>query len=440
MQLTVLSDADVRSLLHALTKEDVLSMQATLGDALHYYSAGDDTENGCSASQQPSRIQLTNKDGTTTLFMPGCSDQSIGVKVLTVGESRPRINSIQSSLSSFSMTSSTDIPPFPVSSRDSGLGTESLSSDVSSTISKDSITTPSGTLTLMDTSGRAKAFINAAELTAFRTALASTMIFSRRQNVHDVVIFGAGKQAYWHARLALLLRGPDIHHLNIINRSFDNGIELLKTLFKSPWPTEFPKPKTEVITPSHTEYDRHLKNLIRSASILFCTTPATTPLFPAEILTNTEGRKKGRYIALIGSYKPHMCEIHPDIIRQAVQPSHNHHHYHKHAQTGGAIIVDSVEACLREAGELIQAGIGGREVVELGELIMLKKDDERRKHESQDWDEGIQVQSGLRTSKSSKDNGKDGGLKDWLHRGNVIYKSVGMALMVRLFTSGKEYN
>jgi ornithine cyclodeaminase/alanine dehydrogenase-like protein (mu-crystallin family) len=435
MPLTVLSDEDVRFLLHSLTKEDVLAMQATLGDALHHYSTGDDTENGCSSSQQPSRILLANKNGTTTLFMPGCSDQSIGVKVLTVGEARPRINSIQSSLSSFSMSStSTDIPPFPVSSRDSGIGSESLNSDVSSTLSKDSITTPCGTLTLMDLDGNAKAFINAAELTAFRTALASTMLFSRRQNVHDVVIFGAGKQAYWHARLALLLRGPDVHHLNIINRSFDNGVALLKALFQSPWPNAATRPKTEVITPSHTEYDRHLKNLLRSASVIFCTTPATNPLFPAEILTNTEGRKKGRYIAAIGSYKPHMCEIHPDIIRQAVQPSH-HHHYHKHAQTGGAIIVDSVEACLREAGELIQAGIGGREVVELGELIMLKRDTQRPQQESQEWDGGIEVQSGLRKNKSSKENEKekDGGLRDWLHRGNVIYKSVGMALMVRLF-------
>lgn len=44
--------------------------------------------------------------------------------------------------------------------------------------------------------------------------LASTMLFEKRQSVHDVTIFGAGKQAYWHARLALLLRGEEIHHMN----------------------------------------------------------------------------------------------------------------------------------------------------------------------------------------------------------------------------------
>lgn len=40
------------------------------------------------------------------------------------------------------------------------------------------------------------------------------MLFEKRQSVHDVTIFGAGKQAYWHARLALLLRGEEIHHMN----------------------------------------------------------------------------------------------------------------------------------------------------------------------------------------------------------------------------------
>jgi ornithine cyclodeaminase/alanine dehydrogenase-like protein (mu-crystallin family) len=35
-----------------------------------------------------------------------------------------------------------------------------------------------------------RGLINASEITAFRTALASTMLFKKRSNVHDVVIFG----------------------------------------------------------------------------------------------------------------------------------------------------------------------------------------------------------------------------------------------------------
>jgi ornithine cyclodeaminase/alanine dehydrogenase-like protein (mu-crystallin family) len=461
MPLTVLGDDDVRLLLHSLDRDDIISLQQSLGDALHYYSAVDaETDNECAAGQQLARTQMIRKDGSTTLFMPGSSTDGIGIKVVTLTESSDKtsypttLESTAASMSSLSLsnpssdssqTGSSDIPPYPSYSSSTAGSTSQLSSHTTPTSMSSNVpvseagtlpstTSPSGTLTLLDRHGTARGFLNAAELTAFRTALASTMIFNKRNNVHDVVIFGAGKQAYWHARLALILRGAEIHHLNVINRSFDRSSQLMKSLFKSNWPVSVPHPKTEIITPGHAEYARHLKNLVRSASVIFFTTPSMTPLFPAEILTHTEGRKKGRYLAAIGSYKPHMCEIHPDIIRQAVAPTH-HHHHHRHAQQGGAVVVDSVEACLREAGELIQAGVGSREVVELGELIMLKRDTERRRqerHDSSASSESDGVFMGHVTRKKGKqaEQEDDGGLKDWLVRGNVIYKSVGLALMV----------
>lgn len=276
--------------------------------------------------------------------------------------------------------------------------------------------------------------INAEELTAFRTALASTALFKKRKSVHDVTVFGAGKQAYWHIRLALLLRGPEVHHLNIINRSFDNAYKMVENLFKSETGRHLDHPKIAIITPNHGEYDRLLKDAIRAAAVIFCTTPASSPLFPASHLTSTEGRKKGRYIAAIGSYKPHMIELHPDILRQAVAPPHGRHH-HKHAREGGAIIVDTIEGCLREAGEIIQAGLEAHEVVELGELVMLKRDAEKRRKEDEDGrrmsessfdKEGVEIGS---RRKKDKSDGGDGGLRDWLEKGNVIYKSVGLGLM-----------
>lgn len=186
----------------------------------------------------------------------------------------------------------------------------------------------------------------------------------------------------------------------------------------------------------HTEYQRHLKKTIRSASVIFCTTPSTEPLFPPKYLTSKEGRKKGRYIAAIGSYAPHMIELHTDIIKQAVAPNPKHPH-HKLAKQGGAIVVDSVEACLKEAGELIQAGLVGREVVELGELVMLKRDAQRRRKGSDTClldDEGVELglYRGKKNGKQREDEDDeedDGGLRDWLEKGNVIYKSVGLGLM-----------
>jgi ornithine cyclodeaminase/alanine dehydrogenase-like protein (mu-crystallin family) len=112
-----------------------------------------------------------------------------------------------------------------------------------------------------------------------------------------------------------------------------------------------------------------------------------------------------------------MVELHPEILKQAVAPQHDHRHFHKHARQSGAVLVDSVEACLKEAGEVIQAGLQPEEVVELGELVMLKKENERRKAEMGEKGKGGMEIKG------------DGGLIDWLSKGNVIYKSVGLGLM-----------
>ena len=82
-------------------------------------------------------------------------------------------------------------------------------------------------------------------------------------------------------------------------------------------------------------------------------------------------------------------------------------------------MVDSVEACLRESGEVIQAKLAPEQVVELGELLMLKREAEKRAREgkSKDGDSsGVQVQ-------------ESSGLYEWLTKGNVIYKSVGIGLM-----------
>lgn len=449
MPLTVLGNQDVKSLLHSLNKQDILDLQQSLADALHYYSASyDDEDNGCAASYQPHRTMLQRKEGQTTLVMPACSNDAMGVKIVTLDDSHPLAQcpekSVRSSISSATTASTT------ASTTDS-MRSLSLSEDSSrsSTVSKGSSATqsslstaesftppqpgdgtrntrPRGTMTLYNLSGAPRAMINAEELTAFRTALASTALFKKRKTVHDITVFGAGKQAYWHLRLALLLRGSEIHHINIINRSFERANQLIQDLIVAPEGKDLHKPKMAIVTSGHAEYERLLKSTVRAASVIFCTTPSTEPLFPPSYLTSNEGRRKGRYIAAIGSFKPHMIELHTDIIKQAVAPSH-HHHHHKHAVQGGAIVVDSVDSCMKEAGEIIQAGLGAREVVELGELVMLKRDaDARRQAAEQGLDAGG-VEIGGGGGKKGKNS--DGGLKEWLEKGNVIYKSVGLGLL-----------
>ena len=73
-------------------------------------------------------------------------------------------------------------------------------------------------------------------------------------------------------------------------------------------------------------------------------TPSTEPLFPA-----TQPRR-GTHISLIGSYKPHMREVAPELLS---------------TRTGGVVYVDGADECRAEAGEL--EGFEGK-LVEIGSL------------------------------------------------------------------------
>ena len=415
MPLTVLTNNDVQDVLSTLTKEDIVELQGNLAEALHSYSTGDTNQNsGCCSSFQPQRTVI-KKNGITTLFMPASTGTSVGMKIVSL--ETPEAVSKKGSISSTSTKSSSK----SIDSSMSGLTlTPASTMDSASTISGASFvpppsvassqsTAPKGTVTMLDTNGNPTGILNAEELTAFRTALAATFMLQKRQNVHTVTVFGAGKQAYWHIRLALLLRGDDIRHVNIINRSFERTIHLMKSFqiaddVKPQWRRDI---KFSSLSPDFVEYGRLLKEEVRKADIIFCCTPSVEPLFPHEFLTSREGQKKGRYVSAIGSYAPHMAELHPEVFKHAVSSGH-HHHHHKHAQSEGVVIVDSLEGALKEAGEIIQAKLKPEHLVEIGELIMIKKSVHR------DIELGGQGEKGL---------------LEWLTKGNVIYKSVGLGLM-----------
>ncbi|KAI9741148.1 MAG: hypothetical protein M1834_002861 [Cirrosporium novae-zelandiae] len=411
MPLTILTDSDVRSLLLSLNRDDVLVLQHNLGEALHEYSTGT-SEAGCCSTNQPFRTSIKRIDGQTTLFMPASASGTTGMKIVTLSEgSTPSPSASKSSSPSLSSTHSLNSnSSYAASYAPSSLGEPPLEDDSFNppeSMASSQSTTPHGSLTLLDSTGSPLGFINAEELTAFRTALAATIMFSRRSHVNTITVFGAGKQAYWHIRLALLLRGDEIKHVNIINRTFSRAHRLLQELYSNGNEYWHAQTKFTVLSAEFGEYSRLLKEEVRKADVIFCCTPSTEPLFPAEYLTSIEGRRKGRLVSLIGSYKPHMLEIHPDILKQAVEPDHGRHH-HKHAKQSGVIVVDSLDSCLKEAGEVIQAELQPEHLVEVGELMMIKK---AIKKEVELGGEG------------------DDGLKEWLEKGNVIYKSVGFGLM-----------
>lgn len=352
-------------------------------------------------------------------------------------------------------------------------------------------TNPQGAMTLMSPEGRAIGFVNAAELTAFRTALASTLLVRKRQKVTTITIFGAGRQAWWHLRLSLLLRGSTIKQVNIIVRNMNvRSRDLLSSLLSIPNEIKVAEgwsgTKFGVVGYSYGEFDRISKEQIRAADVIFCTTPSLKPLFDEKILTNTEGRRKGRLIIAVGSHKPDMIELPTELLHQATKTHGSGHHFHKHAEEGRVVIVDTIKSSLLEAGEIIQAALTEKQLVELGEIVMLETQaalDNDAEDLTSPTDstnsslKGSMKELNIASGKSSMSSvyRKDGGesqvgnespsrshsksrfnpfsihhhrngsssslasmntekepqdeLTRWLSKGNVIYKSVGMGLM-----------
>ena len=458
MPLTILSQSQLRSLLLSLTSEEIIGLQRNLAEALRQYSTGSQDE-GCSSSYQPQRTAITRANGSTTLFMPASTGQTIGLKMISLqdggkagcavdtGPSLPqeekgatsaqaRSRAGRGSMASQSSDTSGEHPSAESSDEDGGDSnngsggrgsTGSLSHRASSiasgTVNQQTVsetmgawpgagtrdTSPQGSVTLLDGESLPFGLINAHELTPFRTALAATMLFTKRAKVKTLTVFGAGKQAYWHIRLALTLRSSEIKHVYIVNRSFERAAKLLQDIYSaenSNWRGDV---KFSAVSTDFGDYTRILSHAVSKADVIFCCTPSVEPLFPAELLASREGRRKGRLVSAIGSYKAHMAELHPDIVRDEVTVHSSHRHWHKHTKRSGVVVVDSLDASLKEAGELIQADVKPHQAIELGELLMVR-------------DSSLQERS-----KQATDDSKS--LREWLQRGNVIFKSVGLGLM-----------
>lgn len=336
MSLAVLSDEDFRGLLESLTPQEAEKLVQTLRCALYDYSSGSQSVE--TNIHQPKRqtVNSTLSDATT-IFVPSYNAKGHGVKVVTSSNSEAER---------------------PVRRQ--------------------------GALSLFNPQGQPIAFLHAQTLTAFRTALASSCLLIKRGHVKAITVFGAGLQAYWHIRLALMFRGSTIRHVNIVNRRFsENARTILKKIYAVSPETRMREgwidAQFDVLTPGYGEFARLLKEHVRSADVIYCCTPSTEPLFDAELLTSHEGRKKGRLIVAIGSYTRDMRELPRELLEQATWSSHDHHggghgrHFHRHAVEGGVVVVDTLDGALRDAGEIVDAGLDPRQLVELGELVMIQK-------------------------------------------------------------------
>ncbi|KAK1639250.1 shikimate/quinate 5-dehydrogenase [Colletotrichum phormii] len=354
MAFTVLSDNNVKQLFQGFGPEDVALMSDVLTDAFLSYSVG------AEAQYQPHRAAVVRPDGTTGLFMPATMEGGMSVKVVGL----PPPNSAVSDLRCV--------------------------------------------LTICDGTGKAVGIINAEELTAFRTSLGSILLYRYRKATANIVVFGAGKQAQWHLRLALVLRGKDIKTITIVNRSKERPaklIERLQAMSKASGVGNTDSVTFTVIeaTPDSAPGNSELRTAVEESDVIFCTTPSTQRIFPAEWLTSERGSAKTRYISAIGSYKLNMKELDPDFLRAVIDtPLGTFTSADGEAKKDGVIFVDSREACFLEAGELVEAKVPAEKIIEVGEFTdTLRKADE----------------------------GEAGVLREWLEKGLIVYKSVGIGIM-----------
>lgn len=363
MALSILSDSDVKSLLAKLQPSDVSSFCSALTKrAFQAVSIGEEGRYQC-------HRQVVSRPGASSmLFMPATLPEASSIKVVGVP------------------------PPHDPSSN---------------TQPKPLV----GAIMVFDADGRATGLVNAAEITAFRTSLGSILLYRYRARTRQIVVFGAGKQALCHLRLALVLRGADIENVTIVNRSKRRAQDLVDRLGQMDqegYATQTAHVKFSILEMApDAKNDQRLHDVVVNADVIFCTTPSTSPLFPAEWLTSEQGQSKTRFISAIGSYKLDMQEIDPAFLRTVTSKDSpflgaSYHPKNETAGNGGVIVVDTREGCALEAGELVKAEIEEEHIVEVGELT----------HALESGEEGQQNR-----------------LKDWLQYGLVVYKSVGMGIM-----------
>ncbi|KAJ5497978.1 Ornithine cyclodeaminase/mu-crystallin [Penicillium expansum] len=413
MPLTVLSRSQLRELLHDLSRDEIINLQRNLAEALREYSSGSQEEEWHHHHLHARQHGPDNRHQDD--FPAGRGDAGCTIERDTVdmqekeqtrrrGSFRNSVASISSDLSDLSVGSedkedSNSISPVTTTTESSVAG----SSTGSSTLLTGCVNQQNVTSNISRTLG---AWPGAGTRDTSPRGSVTLLRWRKRKKVRTIVVFGAGTQAYWHIRLALVLRGEDIRRVYIVNRSFERAAKLLQEIYQPEnieWRGDV---KFSAVSTDFGEYSRVLKDHVRKADAIFCCTPSPEPLFPAEYLTSGEGRQKGRLICAIGSYKAHMAEIHPDILRDEVNVQPAHRHWHKHIHRSGVIVVDSLDAAMKEAGEIIQAGIRPKQVVELGELLMVRD-----------------------ATRDAATVDEEKSLREWSQRGNVIYKSVGLGLM-----------
>lgn len=342
----VLSDRNVHEILINLSRDEIYTFLNHVGDSLKAFSTAGER------SHQPGPAVI-QRDGRKNLFRLFTSPSGVGVKIIV------------------------DTWQDTASEQDSSKDEKEVKEKPPMGLH--------GVLTLCNQYGLPIGFMNAEEVTGYRTSLSAMLLYAKRKVTTNIVVFGAGTQALWHIRLALALKGDFIQQITVVNRS----AERTTTLFEQIKKENEERWKAEVdLTSILTGDEEKLKAALGAADAVFCTTPSKKILFPANYLI---GKKSGCYVSAIGSWTRGMIELDPEILKVAGQGDGE----------GSIVVVDDREECVTSVEEVIQSGLEEDRITEVGEVLDLLS--------------GAASQSQEKT-------------RNCLETGFVVYKSVGVSL------------
>ena len=200
-------------------------------------------------------------------------------------------------------------------------------------------------------SGSPLAVLEGTHLTRFRTGAATgaaTDVLAR-PDAKNLALFGAGGQSYFQATGVLAVRR--LERIRIFDLLPENAQVLADRLKTEPGCGGVQIVKAD--SPAEA---------LEGADIVVTATSSSRPVFDGKLL------REGTHINAIGAYRPEMQEVDEETVSRS------------------RIFVDSVEACLEEAGDLIIPLKGGRIrrtdlLAEIGEVIAGHKPGRRSRSE-----------------------------------------------------------
>ena len=199
--------------------------------------------------------------------------------------------------------------------------------------------------------GAPLAILDGTHLTRFRTGAATgaaTQVLSR-QDSKSLALFGAGGQSFFQVKGVLAAR--KIERVKVFDLLPERSDGLIRRLKEDPSGQGIDIFQAGSATQA-----------LEGADIVVTATSSGKPVFDGKLL------KDGMHINAIGAFKPEMQEVDEETLRRS------------------RIFVDSVEACLEEAGDLIvplaKGLIQEKDILaELGEVIGRKKPGRRAPQE-----------------------------------------------------------